>query len=60
MSANRGFFEQPEVAIAARPIELRAGLPLWTDDFNSLLPLVRWIGVEGGQGPARPPAENGN
>lgn len=46
MSANRAFFAQPEIAIAARPIALLPGLPLWTDDFNSLLPLVKWTGIE--------------
>lgn len=46
MSADAGFFRQPDVAIAARPIALRPGLPLWTDDFNSLLPLVKWTGIQ--------------
>ncbi|MGB6690645.1 MAG: fused MFS/spermidine synthase [Terracidiphilus sp.] len=55
MSADPGFFRQPEVAIASRPIALRPGLPLWTDDFNSLLPLVKWTGFETGV----PPGANG-
>ncbi len=46
MSADAGFFRQPDVAIAARPIALRPGLSLWTDDFNSLLPLVKWTGIQ--------------
>jgi len=59
MSADKAFFDQPEVAIAARPIALRAGLPLWTDDRNSLLPLVRWMGIPGGPEVSRPaPADS--
>jgi SAM-dependent methyltransferase len=58
MSADAAFFRQPEVAIASRPIVARPDLPLWTDDFNSLLPLVKWIGFENGAGSARPSAEN--
>ncbi len=48
MSANADFFRQPEVAIASRPISPRPGLRLWTDEFNSLLPLIRWVGFETG------------
>ena len=46
MSADREFFDQPDVAIAARPIALRADLPVWTDDQNSLLPVVKWMGIQ--------------
>jgi hypothetical protein len=53
MSANAQFFRQPEVANAASPLPLRPDLPLWTDDFNSLLPLVKWTGM----GPANSPPE---
>lgn len=48
MSADPAFFNQPDVAIAARPILPMPGLHLWTDDFNSLLPLVNWMGIQGG------------
>jgi SAM-dependent methyltransferase len=48
MSANADFFRQPDVAIASRPIALRPGTPLWTDDFNSLLPQIKWLGFETG------------
>ena len=46
MSANASFFQHPEVAIASRPIALRPETPLWTDDFNSLLPLIHWRGFQ--------------
>jgi hypothetical protein len=42
VSDNADFFSQPEVAVAARPPILRQGLRLWTDDYSSLLPLLRW------------------
>jgi len=36
------FFVQPEVATAAREPALNANARLWTDDYSSLLPLLRW------------------
>ncbi len=42
VSDNAAFFAQPEVAAAARPLVEKAGLRLWTDDYSSLLPLLRW------------------
>ncbi|MGD0914184.1 MAG: fused MFS/spermidine synthase [Terracidiphilus sp.] len=39
---NADFFSQPEVAAAARTPILKPGLRLWTDDYSSLLPLLRW------------------
>ena len=51
LSDDQAFFRQPEVAIASRPIQQRPGLPLWTDDFNSLLPLIKWTGFETGVPP---------
>jgi hypothetical protein len=59
MSANRAFFQQPEVAIASRPVAARPGLPLWTDDFNSLLPVVKWTGIEASAGNGHPAPANG-
>ena len=44
VSNNIGFFQQPEVALAAQPIPARSGLYLWTDDYSSLLPIMRWLG----------------
>jgi spermidine synthase len=40
VSARREFFEVPEVERAAVPVA--ASGALWTDDYSSLLPLVRW------------------
>jgi SAM-dependent methyltransferase len=42
VSDNRAFFAQPEIAAAGHPAALRPGLRLWTDDYSSLLPLLRW------------------
>jgi hypothetical protein len=42
VSGNAAFFAQPQVAAAARPPVLKPGLRLWTDDYSSLLPLLRW------------------
>jgi len=42
VSDNAAFFAQPEVAAAARPPVFKPGLRLWTDDYSSLLPLLRW------------------
>jgi hypothetical protein len=40
VSARREFFEVPEIDRAAVPVA--ASGALWTDDYSSLLPLVRW------------------
>jgi hypothetical protein len=40
------FFAQPEIAAAVRPLIARPGLRVWTDDFNSLLPLIKWTGLQ--------------
>ncbi len=42
LSDNAAFFAQPQVAAASHPIVFRPGLRLWTDDYSSLLPLLRW------------------
>jgi hypothetical protein len=42
VSDNSDFFSQPAVAAAAQPPTLKPGLRLWTDDYSSLLPLLRW------------------
>jgi SAM-dependent methyltransferase len=39
---NPAFFAQPEVAAAGHPAAFLPGLRLWTDDYSSLLPLLRW------------------
>ena len=52
MSSNAAFFRQPEIAVAARPIAPRPGLVLWTDGFNSLLPVINWAGMANPNTPA--------
>ena len=42
LTTNSNFFTQPGLAAAARPPVYRPGLRLWTDDYSSLLPLLRW------------------
>jgi hypothetical protein len=42
VSDNSAFFAQPEVAAHSYPIEPKAGLRLWTDDYSALLPVLRW------------------
>ena len=39
---NAEFLSQPEVARRARVPALKPGLKVWTDDYSSLLSLVRW------------------
>ena len=39
---NSAFLGQPVVAAAAKPPIFKPGLRLWTDDYSSLLPLLRW------------------
>ena len=41
VSADAGYFDKPGVAAAATPIQRQAGLRLWTDDYSSLLPVLR-------------------
>lgn len=42
LSDNAAFFAQPEIAAAGKPSVFKPGLRLWTDDYSSLLPLLRW------------------
>jgi spermidine synthase len=42
VSVSAAFFAQPEVADSAKPPVFKPGLRLWTDDYSSLLPLLRW------------------
>jgi hypothetical protein len=39
---NADFFRQPEVAAAGRAPVYKPGLRVWTDDYSSLMPLLRW------------------
>lgn len=42
LSDDPGFFATPDVAAHSHPAELRPGLRLWTDEYSSLLPVLRW------------------
>jgi len=42
LTTNAGYFEQPEVASLARQPVANSSIHLWTDDYSSLLPLLRW------------------
>ena len=42
LTDNEAFFSQPEVSERVHQPEERAGLRLWTDDYSSLLPVLRW------------------
>ena len=37
-----GFFAQPEVVGRAKAIVVPVGLRVWTDDYSSLVPVLRW------------------
>ena len=39
---NEAFFDQPEVFNRAHRSDEKPGLRLWTDDYSSLLPILRW------------------
>ncbi|HEY4379688.1 MAG TPA: fused MFS/spermidine synthase [Acidobacteriaceae bacterium] len=41
VSEDARFFERPGVAAVALPVQGQAGLRLWTDDYSSLLPVLR-------------------
>ncbi len=41
VSGDAGFFEKPGVRGAAMEIERQPGLRVWTDDYSSLLPVLR-------------------
>ena len=41
MTGDPTFFSQPEITTSAETITPRPGLRLWTDDYSSLLPLLR-------------------
>ena len=41
---DQSFLAQPAVRMRTSPIDTIKGLRLWRDDYNSLLPLLRWRG----------------
>lgn len=42
VTANSDFLSRREMIVAAEEIEPQKGLRLWTDDYNTVLPLLRW------------------
>jgi SAM-dependent methyltransferase len=42
LTTDAEFFFQPKVSEAAEPIERRSHLRLWTDDYSSLWPVLKW------------------
>jgi spermidine synthase len=42
LTSNSDFFAQPEVATRVRKPDEKPNVKLWTDDYSSLLPLIRW------------------
>jgi hypothetical protein len=42
VTANQAFLSQPEVFNNAFPTHLQADVRLWTDNYSSLLPLLKW------------------
>jgi SAM-dependent methyltransferase len=45
MTADPELLSRPEIANAAQPLRELPGLRLWTDDYSSLLPLLKWRGA---------------
>ena len=46
VSGDAGFFAKPGVEAVAKEIQRQPGLRVWTDDYSSLLPVLRlgrWI-----------------
>jgi hypothetical protein len=41
VTANAGFLADPAVVRARVPIEVPAGMRVWTDDYSSLFPIVK-------------------
>jgi hypothetical protein len=42
VTANRVFLGQPEVVNNAFPTPVQAGVRLWTDNYSSVFPLLKW------------------
>jgi hypothetical protein len=42
LTGNEQFLALPEVTAAAQPSVLRRNVSLWTDDYSSLLPILKW------------------
>jgi hypothetical protein len=42
MTTNQEFLSAKDVREGSTPIPMRPGVRLWTDDYSSVLPLLRW------------------
>ena len=42
MTNNKQFLTRPEIARVAHPSIVRRDVNLWTDDYSSILPILRW------------------
>ncbi|HET9837722.1 MAG TPA: fused MFS/spermidine synthase, partial [Candidatus Angelobacter sp.] len=42
VTSNREFLELPKISQAAEKISPKPGLRLWTDDYSSLWPIMKW------------------
>jgi spermidine synthase len=42
VTRNLAFLQRPEIAGYTTPIDFRAGLPVWTDQFSNLFQVLRW------------------
>ena len=42
LSDSADFFARPEIIAGSKPVVYRPGLRMWTDDYSSLLPILRW------------------
>jgi hypothetical protein len=42
LTSNEQFLAMPEVAAVAHPTLSRSNVSLWTDDYSSLLPILKW------------------
>jgi hypothetical protein len=43
ITANRDFLASPEIQRAGERVPARPGMQVWTDDYNNLLQVMRWL-----------------
>jgi hypothetical protein len=43
ITADRDFLASPEIQRAGEPVPVRPGMHVWTDDYNNLLQVMRWL-----------------
>lgn len=42
IAKDPSIFRLPALAAAAHPVEVKRSIPVWTDDYSSLYPLLQW------------------